>query len=126
MGVLTENKVRLQEKLDKAFTKNNWVGVVDACNAELYTFKSTLSEVTKLASGGKVCFVDPSQRGLTMKKGMDPDDCPLQVIQLRVLGDINAVFSIASGKHQLDPAAPSYAAFLADFDAFASAVAAAA
>lgn len=97
------------------------MAVVDACNAELFTFKSTLSEVTKLASSGKVCFVDPSQRGLTMKKGMDPDDCPLQVIQLRVLADINAVFNFASGKH-LDSAAPEYEAFIKDFDDFAAAV----
>ena len=114
---LKASVARLEKKIAPALSKGSWAPIVDACNAELYGFRQAISEVAKQFSGGKVCLIDESQRGLTMPKGLDPDDCPLQLLQVAVLGDLNQLYTFANLK-KMDLAGDSFAKFLKDFDAF--------
>lgn len=119
---LKGSRARLAAKVEPALAKGKWPAVVDACNSELYQFKQYLSVATKMAQGGQVCLVDASQRGINMPKGMDPSDCPLQLIQVAILQDVNDVYLYAS-KKDVDKSAECFAKFQVDFDAFAAAVA---
>ena len=120
---LNGSRTRLAAKVEPALSKGKWPAVVDACNSELYQFKSFLAATTKLAQGGKVCLIDATQRGMTMPRGMDPADCPLQQVQVAILQQINNVYVEASRKDCV-AASASFAKFQASFDEFAVAAAA--
>jgi len=111
----TANK--LQAKLSPAVEKQQNPKILDALNADMYQFKSLLSDVTKLRQGGKVCLIDISQRGGFIPKGLDPDDCPLQLIQVAVIQDANDLTRAAQTRDN-KAASKAYAAFVADFDRF--------
>jgi len=104
LAALTASVERLKTRVGVSAAKGSWPGVVDACNAELFTFKATLGELTKLMSGGKVCLA-----------GQNPNDCPLQLKQGVVLKRVNEVFLLASNK-KLDAALEAFAEFLASFE----------
>jgi hypothetical protein len=114
---LTACRMRLASKVEPALAKGKWPAVVDACNAELFQFKSYLSAATKLSQGGRVCLIDATQRGITMPQGMDPDNCPLQLVQVRILQYVNDVYVEASRK-DVDAAAKSFAKFNAACDEY--------
>lgn len=115
---LASAKDRLETKLESALEKKQWAKVVDSLNAEMYSFKSLLSDVTKARQDGRVCLVDPSQRGGFIPKDFDPDDCPLQLVQVAILQDVNDLFRIASSTRDTTRAVAAYTKFKTDLDRF--------
>jgi len=108
---------RLDAKLSPAVAKAAYPAIADALNLEAFTFKSLLSDLTKAKQEGKVCLVDVSQRGLTMPKGLDPSDCPLQLKQVAILQDINDLMLSAKTRDK-SGASTYYAALAKDIDTF--------
>lgn len=109
---------RIDAKVEPAIDLKRWPAVTDALNAELYGFKSLLTQITRGAQGGKLCLVDPSQRGPTMPSGFDPDDCPLQKLQIAILQDVNDLFRVASTTKDKNKASSLYRAFQKDVAGF--------
>eukprot|EP00630_Chrysocystis_fragilis_P000197 CAMPEP_0197396490 /NCGR_PEP_ID=MMETSP1165-20131217/9658_1 /TAXON_ID=284809 /ORGANISM="Chrysocystis fragilis, Strain CCMP3189" /LENGTH=232 /DNA_ID=CAMNT_0042922323 /DNA_START=38 /DNA_END=736 /DNA_ORIENTATION=- len=114
---LVAARSRLEAKVGPALEKKQWSKIVDALNGEMFDFKTLLSDVTKARQGGKVCLVDPSQRG-GIPKGLDPDDCPLQLVQVAVLQDVNDLFRLASSTRDLPKAQTAYSNFQKDIATF--------
>lgn len=115
---LASAKDRIETKLGSALEKKNWAKVVDSLNAEMYSFKTLLSDVTKARQDGRVCLVDPSQRGGFIPKDFDPNDCPLQLVQVAILQDVNELFQIASSTRDTTRALAAYTKFKTDLDRF--------
>ena len=107
----------LTTKLTVAVDKNQFPKITDALNAEAYTLKTLLSDITKTKQNGKVCLVDISQRGITMPAGFDPSECPLQLKQTAILQSINDLQQSAITRDSKG-AVTSFANLSNDIDAF--------
>lgn len=114
---LREVGERLDKSVGLSLEKKQWPKVVDGLNREMFRFKGLLSDVTKARQFGKVCLVDKSQRG-GIPKGYDPEDCPLQLVQVSVLQDVNSLFQIASTTRDSKKANDVYAKFQYDLGNF--------
>ena len=114
---LVASAKRFDVKIRSALEKNQWSGVTSVLDTEMYAFKQGLSFVVKAQQGGKVCLIDPSQVG-AIPKGYDPSDCPLQLLQMDVLQDLNGLYQVAGKEKDIAKSTRIYDKFLVDWGAF--------